>query len=70
MTPGSADEIARMTERAMTEGHGQYDEAEAYFKNNQTENAIAAFESLQTSYPGSWVGRTASQRLAKLKTSR
>ncbi|MFT5369552.1 MAG: putative amidohydrolase [Candidatus Latescibacterota bacterium] len=69
MTPGPAEEIARITERAMTEGHEQYDEAQTYFKNNQKEKAIAAFEALQVNYPGSLFDRTATERLAKIKKS-
>ncbi|MBT5832269.1 MAG: hypothetical protein HOH77_18930 [Candidatus Latescibacteria bacterium] len=66
MAPGPAEEIARITERAMTEGHEQYDQAQAFFNNNQKEQAIVAFKALQTNYPGSWFDRTAAERLKAL----
>lgn len=70
MSPGSADEIAGITERAITQGHEEYEQAEAYLKNNEIEKAITAYEALIKNYPCSWFDRTATERLAKLKTSK
>jgi 5-aminopentanamidase len=69
MQPGPAEEIARITERAMTVGHGQYDRAQAHFNTNEREKAIAAFEALQADYPCSWFDRTAADRLAILRSA-
>ena len=67
MAPGSANEIADITERAMTHGHEEYEQAETYLKNNEKEKAIAAYEALQKNYPCSWFDRTAKERLTNLK---
>lgn len=67
MQPGPAEEIARITAKATTLGHEQFEQAEAYFKDNETEKAIAAYEQLCKDYPCSWFDRTATERLKLLK---
>jgi len=67
MQPGSAEEIAEITERAMTLGHHQYEQAEALLKDHKTQEAIAAFAALKKDYPCTWFDRTATERLKQIR---
>jgi len=67
MTPGPAEDIARIYHRATTVGHGHFREAEEYLRDGNIEAAIAAFEELIIEYPGTWFDRTARERLADLR---
>lgn len=66
MQPGPAEQIAEITERAMTQGHHQYEQAEALLKTNKTQEAIAAFAALKKDYPCTWFDRTATEKLKQL----
>lgn len=66
-TPGPAEVIARICSRAGTVGHGEYDAAEKLARSGRTPEAIAAFERLAVTYPGTWFERTAKTRLAEMK---
>ena len=67
MTPGPAEEIARIYHRATTVGHGQFREAEEYLRDGKMDKAIEAFEALRIEYPGTWFDRTSRERLAELR---
>lgn len=68
--PGSPKEIAQMVQGAITIGHKQYAEAEAYVKAEEIDQAIEAFRALKVDYPGTWFDRMAGERLAVLQKSK
>jgi predicted amidohydrolase len=67
LQPGPPELIARLVQKAMTEGHGQYEQAEAFRKAGETAKAVAAYEVLIAEYPCTWFDRTARQRLSELR---
>ncbi len=67
ITPGPAQEIARIFQRATTVGHVDFDNAEEHLRAGEIDKAIQAFEALRIEYPGTWFDRMACERLAELR---
>lgn len=67
MMPGPPEEIIRINERAITLGHGEYEQAEELIRSGKTAEAIEAFEALSRNYPATWFERIAEQRLETLR---
>jgi predicted amidohydrolase len=63
----SAQEVARITARALTVGEGEFKQANELDLRGQTNDAVAAFERLRREYPATWIDRVSQERLAKLQ---
>jgi predicted amidohydrolase len=63
----SQQEAGRIAAEVLTVGEEEFRQAEALVRKGQTDNAIAAFRSLRSKYPGSWIDRVAVDRLRTLQ---
>jgi predicted amidohydrolase len=62
-------EAGRIAARVLTTGEEEFRRAEALARSGKTNEAIKAFERLQTEYPSSWIDRVATERLLTLRQS-
>ncbi len=63
----SREEAGRIFARMLTVGDEEFKAAQRLVANGKTNEAIAAFEKLQTDYRGTWIDRVANERLTKLR---
>ena len=63
----TSQEAGRIAAAVMTIGQEEFRQAEELARSGKTEQAISAFERLQTEYPSSWIDRVATERLLTLR---
>lgn len=63
----TVEESVRIGSGTLTIGQELFSEADALLKVGKTSEAAAAFEKLRADYPGTWIDRSARQRLAKIR---
>jgi predicted amidohydrolase len=67
LIPCPAPDIARIMNRAITVGHGQYAAAEEHLRCGRLAQAAAAFEKIIREYPATWFESMSRQHLAALR---
>ena len=63
----SREEAGRIFARMLTVGDEEFKAAQGLLAAEKTNEAIEAFEKLQTEYRGTWIDRVATERLVKLR---
>lgn len=63
----SREDAGRIMARMLTVGEEEFAQAAALGHSENTNHAIAAFERLQSEYPGTWIDRAATKRLDVLR---
>ena len=66
-TPVPALEIVDIFHRGTTQGHIEYDRAQALVRNGDIYSAIKTLENMQVDYPGTWFDRMARDQLPALR---
>jgi predicted amidohydrolase len=66
----SREKAARIAEKALTVGEGEFSAAADLAASGKTDEAVAAFERLRREYPDTWIDRVSANRLEALRRGR